>query len=65
MSRGSNGSPEPQEESGTPKPKRGRPEDVRVNLVRSGKGSEGVFPGPRQTAVLLKQYREHRERNQK
>ncbi len=48
------GSPEPQEESARPKARKVRAEDVRIVSENGGKGSEGVFPGPRQTAVLLK-----------
>jgi hypothetical protein len=57
VSRGSDGNREPQQESGTPQPKPVRPEDVRVSLDRSGQGSEGVFPGPRQSAVLRERFK--------
>jgi hypothetical protein len=39
----SNGTPKPERGSASPKPKSVRPEDVRVVLDRSGKGSEGAF----------------------
>jgi hypothetical protein len=55
MARRINGSPEPQGESATPKRKLIKPEEVRVIMRQGGKGSEGVMPGPRQTAYLRKQ----------
>ena len=58
VSRGSNGSREPREESARPKRKPVRPEDVRVvRAHRDGKGIEGMALGAKASAALRKQRR--------